>query len=90
MDIETEIGKLAAEAMATQIVLAGLMNAINKSGDEGRAIVASAFRHADLMTELSLATIGKYGGLSQYEKHIAKVVEKLREAVVSDAPRPDG
>lgn len=89
MDVETEIGKLASEAMATQIVLAGLLNAINKSGPDGRAIVADAFRHADLMTEVSIATLGKYGGLVEYERQLAKVVEKLRSAVLSDAPQPD-
>mgnify|MGYP003578442744 CR=1 len=87
MNIDEEIARLKAEAMATQFLLSGLFVGLHDSGPPGVQLVKHAFTYAERYSEIAST---KFGGPDHalYLTTLAKVIEDLRKAVGNNHPGP--
>ena len=86
MDIENQISHLAAENIAQQALLAGLLKSLFAFGG-GQVMVAQAFDYADKVIEVA-AFNPPDGAPPDYLTVAAKVIEDLRTATYQGHGEP--
>ena len=87
MDVEDQIGRLKAEAMALQFVVLGLIQGIRSSCENGDVIVQQAFHYAENVSVIAAMNLGG-PSTGTYAARIAEVVQHLRAAVMDDEGEP--
>ena len=87
MDVEYQIARLKAEAMALQFIVLGLVQGIRSSCENGDLIAQQAFHYAENVSTIAAM---KLGGPSTgaHASRIAEVVQHLRAAVMDDEGEP--
>ena len=88
MDVEDQIARLKAEAMALQFVVLGLLQGLEGSGPDGEVIVRQAFGYAENVSVIAALKMGD-PGTGSYVARIAEVVQHLRAAVIEDEGEPE-
>lgn len=85
VDVERELWRLSGSQMATQVLLAGLLDGLYALGEEGRGIVLNAFAYAESAASIGSLDLGAEQPLDHLQALLG-ALEDLRKATIGSNP----